>query len=220
VPLGVIGIVYEARPNVTFDVFSLCLKSANACLLKGGSDAAHSNAAIVSVIRRVVGRHGLDADIVHLLPPDRAATEALLGAVGYVDVIIPRGGQSLIDYVRNHSRVPVIETGAGIVHTYFDESGDLEKGMAIVHNAKTRRVSVCNALDCLLVHGRRLADLPALVAPLAKRRYACLPTRPPTGCCAKPTPPACSKKPGPSTSAPNSVAPNGRPHGGFARRSH
>jgi glutamate-5-semialdehyde dehydrogenase len=168
VPLGVIGIVYEARPNVTFDVFSLCLKSANACILKGGSDAAHSNAAIVSVIRRVVGQHGLDPDIVYLLPPDRAATEALLGAVGYVDVIIPRGGQSLIDYVRNHSRVPVIETGAGIVHTYFDESGDLEKGMAIVHNAKTRRVSVCNALDCLLVHQRRLADLPALVAPLAE----------------------------------------------------
>jgi len=168
VPLGVIGIVYEARPNVTFDVFSLCLKSANACLLKGGSDAAHSNAAIVSVIRRVVGRHGLDAAIVHLLPPDRAATEALLGAVGYVDVIIPRGGQSLIDYVRNHSRVPVIETGAGIVHTYFDESGDLEKGTAIVNNAKTRRVSVCNALDCLLVHQGRLPDLPALVAPLAE----------------------------------------------------
>jgi glutamate-5-semialdehyde dehydrogenase len=122
----------------------------------------------VSLIKRVVGRHGLDPDIVHLLPPDRAATEALLGAVGYVDVIIPRGGQSLIDYVRNHSRVPVIETGAGIVHTYFDESGDLEKGMAIVHNAKTRRVSVCNALDCLLVHQGRLADLPALVAPLAE----------------------------------------------------
>jgi glutamate-5-semialdehyde dehydrogenase len=168
VPLGVIGIVYEARPNVTFDVFALCLKSGNACLLKGGSDAAHSNAAIVSVIRRVTARHGLNQSIVHLLPPDRASTGELLKAVGYVDVIIPRGSQALIDYVRENSRVPVIETGAGIVHTYFDESGDLQKGMDIIHNAKTRRVSVCNALDCLLIHRSRLPDLPALVTPLAE----------------------------------------------------
>ncbi len=167
VPLGVIGIVYEARPNVTFDVFALCFKSGNACLLKGGSDAAHSNAAIVSVIRRVTARHGLNPSVVHLLPPDRASTGELLKAVGYVDVIIPRGSQALIDYVRENSRVPVIETGAGIVHTYFDKSGDLEKGIAIIHNAKTRRVSVCNALDCLLIHRSRLPDLPALVAPLA-----------------------------------------------------
>jgi len=167
VPLGVIGIVYEARPNVTFDVFSLCLKSGNACLLKGGSDAAYSNAAVAEVIRRVLQRHGLNENIVHLLSPDRAATEALLQAVDYVDVIIPRGSQSLIDFVRTHSRVPVIETGAGIVHTYFDESGDLEKGMAIIHNAKTRRVSVCNALDCLLIHASQLPALAALTAPLA-----------------------------------------------------
>jgi glutamate-5-semialdehyde dehydrogenase len=167
VPLGVIGIVYEARPNVTFDVFSLCFKSGNACILKGGSDAAHSNAAIVSVIKKVMGRHGIEGAVVLLLPPDRASTEELLKAVGYVDVIIPRGGQSLINYVRDNSRVPVIETGAGIVHTYFDESGDLEKGMFIVENAKTRRVSVCNALDCLLIHRNRLPDLSALVAPLS-----------------------------------------------------
>jgi glutamate-5-semialdehyde dehydrogenase len=167
VPLGVIGIVYEARPNVTFDVFSLCLKSGNACILKGGSDAADSNAAIVSLIKGIIRRHGLNEHIVHLLPPDRSATEALLKAVGYVDVIIPRGSQALIDYVRQHSRVPVIETGAGIVHTYFDESGDLEKAINIVHNAKTRRVSVCNALDCLLIHRSRLNDLNALAAPLA-----------------------------------------------------
>lgn len=168
VPLGVIGIVYEARPNVTFDVFSLCLKSGNACLLKGGSDAAHSNGAIVALIQRIITKHGLDSNIVHLLPPDRKVIDSLLQAVGYVDVIIPRGSQSLIEYVRNNSKVPVIETGAGIVHTYFDESGDLTKGAAIVHNAKTRRVSVCNALDCLLVHKSRLNDLTFLVSTLAQ----------------------------------------------------
>lgn len=168
VPLGVIGIVYEARPNVTFDVFALCLKSGNACILKGGSDADYSNQAIVATIWRVLRQFGIAEDIVHLLPPDRAATEALLKAVGYVDVIIPRGSQSLIDFVRNNSRVPVIETGAGIVHTYLDESGDLEKAIAIVHNAKTRRVSVCNALDCLLIHESRLPELPAIALPLAE----------------------------------------------------
>ncbi len=168
VPLGVVGIVYEARPNVTFDVFALCLKSGNACILKGGSDAGCSNTAIATLIKRVLHRHGLSQDIVHLLPPDRAATEALLQAVGYVDVIIPRGSQSLIDFVRQHSRVPVIETGAGIVHTYFDADGDLQKGMTIIHNAKTRRVSVCNALDCLLVHESRLPELVALTLPLAE----------------------------------------------------
>ncbi|MBF9251995.1 glutamate-5-semialdehyde dehydrogenase [Pontibacter sp. 172403-2] len=167
VPLGVVGVIYEARPNVTFDVFSLCLKTGNACLLKGGSDAAFSNEAIVYVIHQVLEKHGISKDIVALLPPDRAATEALLGAVGYVDVLIPRGSQQLIDFVRQHAKVPVIETGAGIVHTYFDETADLAKGKEIIHNAKTRRVSVCNALDCLLVHRSRLHDLAELTAPLA-----------------------------------------------------
>lgn len=167
VPLGVVGIIYEARPNVTFDSLALCLKTGNACLLKGGSDAAHSNVAALAVAGPVLARHGLPPAAATLLPPDRAATEALLGAVGLVDVVIPRGSQGLIDYVRQNARVPVIETGAGVVHTYFDESGDLEKGRAIVANAKTRRVSVCNALDCLLVNAQRLADLPALLAPLA-----------------------------------------------------
>lgn len=167
VPLGVIGVIYEARPNVTFDVFSLCLKTGNACLLKGGSDAAFSNEAIVYVIHQVLEKHDISKDIVALLPPDRAATEALLGAVGYVDVLIPRGSQQLIDFVRQNAKVPVIETGAGIVHTYFDETADLEKGKAIIHNAKTRRVSVCNALDCLILHRNRLPDLAALTAPLA-----------------------------------------------------
>lgn len=168
VPLGVVGIVYEARPNVTFDVFSLCLKTGNACILKGGSDAAFSNEAILSVIHHVLREHNLDHNMAALLPPDRQATEALLNAIGYVDVLIPRGSQALIDFVRQNAKVPVIETGAGIVHTYFDETADLGKGKAIIRNAKTRRVSVCNALDCLVIHQDRLPDLPALAAPLAE----------------------------------------------------
>jgi glutamate-5-semialdehyde dehydrogenase len=168
VPLGVIGIIYEARPNVTFDVFSLCLKSGNVCVLKGGSDAEFSNLAIVKVIKEVLRKNNLSEEFISLLPADRSATEALLNAVGLVDVIIPRGSQQLINYVRNNSKVPVIETGAGIVHTYFDESGDVEKGKAILNNSKTRRVSVCNALDCLLIHESRLSDLPALLEPMIK----------------------------------------------------
>jgi glutamate-5-semialdehyde dehydrogenase len=167
VPLGVVGIIYEARPNVTFDVVGLCLKAGNACVLKGSSEAEYSNKAIVSVLQAVLDRQGLDPAVATLLPPDRAATDALLRAVGYVDVLIPRGSQALISFVRDHARVPVIETGAGIVHTYFDATADLTKGQAIIANAKTRRVSVCNALDCLLVHEARLRELPRLVAPLA-----------------------------------------------------
>lgn len=162
VPFGVIGIIYEARPNVTFDVFALCLKSGNACVLKGGSDAHDSNTAIVKVIRDVLNHHGLDENILSLLPADREATAELLHAHGLVDLIIPRGSQSLIDFVRQNSSIPVIETGAGICHTYFDESGDTNKGKAIVNNAKTRRPSVCNALDCLIIHKNRLNDLPDL----------------------------------------------------------
>ena len=167
VPLGVVGIIYEARPNVTIDSLALCLKTGNACLLKGGSDAAFSNAALLAVAAPVLARHGLPPAVATLLPPERAATEALLKAVGFVDVVIPRGSQALINYVRDTARVPVIETGAGVVHTFFDESGDLASGAAIIANAKTRRVSVCNALDCVLLHESRLADLPALLAPLA-----------------------------------------------------
>jgi glutamate-5-semialdehyde dehydrogenase len=168
VPLGVVGIIYEARPNVTFDSLALCLKTGNACLLKGGSDAAYSNAALLAVAAPVLAHHGLPVAAATLLPPERAATEALLTAVGLVDVVIPRGSQGLIDYVRQHARVPVIETGAGVVHTFFDETGQLALGQAIVHNAKTRRPSVCNSLDCLLLHASRLPDLPALLAPLAE----------------------------------------------------
>lgn len=169
VPFGVIGIIYEARPNVSFDVFSLCLKSGNACVLKGGTDAFHSNLAIVGLIQSVLEQHGLNRNCVTLLPAGREATAELLNAVGYVDMIIPRGGKGLIDFVRNNSRIPVIETGAGICHTYFDADGDLEKGKSIVFNAKTRRVSVCNSLDCLVVHSSRLSDLPELCAMLATK---------------------------------------------------
>jgi len=159
VPLGVVGVIFEARPNVTFDVFSLCLKSGNACILKGGSDAISSNTAIVKVIRDVLAENGLDEDIIALLPAGRGETTQLLSARDYVDIIIPRGSRNLIDFVRENSTLPVIETGAGICHTYFDESGDREKGRVIVNNAKTRRVSVCNALDCLIIHESRLGDL-------------------------------------------------------------
>ena len=167
VPFGVIGVIYEARPNVTFDVFSLCFRSGNACVLKGGSDADSSNRALVKIIRSVLMDQGVDPAACTLLPPEREATEELLNAVGLVDLIIPRGSGALIRFVRDHARVPVIETGAGICHTYFDQAGDVEKGRAIINNAKTRRVSVCNALDCLIVHRARLADLPSLCELLA-----------------------------------------------------
>jgi len=162
VPFGVIGIIYEARPNVTFDVFSLCLKSGNVCVLKGGSDAADSNMAIVSIIQKVLQSFNMDAHVLTLLPPGRESTGELLNAQGYVDLLIPRGSQGLINYVRENATIPVIETGAGICHTYFDEFGDEEKGREIINNAKTRRPSVCNALDCLIIHESRLSDLPYL----------------------------------------------------------
>ena len=167
VPLGVVGVIYESRPNVTADVFALCFKTGNVALLKGGSDAAQSNAAITEVIQKVLVQYGITRQVITLLPPERAATESLLNARGFVDVLIPRGSQALIDYVRANSKIPVIETGAGIVHTYFDLDGDLEKGKNVVLNAKTRRVSVCNALDCLLIHKERIKDLPSLVIPLS-----------------------------------------------------
>lgn len=169
VPFGVIGIIYEARPNVSFDVFSLCLKSGNACVLKGGTDAHTSNTAIVSLIKEVLIKHNLDEHIVSLLPAGREATADLLNAVGYVDMIIPRGGKGLIDFVRNNSKIPVIETGAGICHTYFDEFADFDKGKPIIFNAKTRRVSICNALDCLVIHSKRINELPALCHDLGQK---------------------------------------------------
>ena len=166
VPFGVIGMVFEARPNVAFDVFSLCFKSGNACVLKGGRDADDSNRAIVSLIHGILRDFDVDPNVVALLPATHEATAEMLNAVGYVDVCIPRGGRRLIDFVRDNAKVPVIETGAGVVHAYFDKEGDLEKGKLIINNAKTRRVSVCNALDCLLVHKDRAAELDALLAPM------------------------------------------------------
>lgn len=169
VPFGVIGVIYEARPNVTFDVFSLCFKSGNACVLKGGRDAETSNGAAITLIRQALETHGISPDVAVLLPSTHEATAEMLNAVGYIDVCIPRGGRNLIDFVRDNARIPVIETGAGVVHTYFDADGDLAIGSAIIDNAKTRRVSVCNALDSLLVHRSRLSDLPVLCAPLASK---------------------------------------------------
>lgn len=166
VPFGVIGMIYEARPNVTFDVFSLCFKTGNACVLKGGKDADCSNRAEVEIIREVLEANGINPDVVTLLEATHEATAEMLNAVGYIDVCIPRGGRKLINFVRDNAKVPVIETGAGVVHAYFDEFGDLEMGKRIIDNAKTRRVSVCNALDCLLIHRSRLADLDELLAPV------------------------------------------------------
>ncbi len=167
VPFGVIGMIYEARPNVTFDVFSLCFKSGNACVLKGGADADCSNRESVALIREVLASCGVNPSAVELLPATHEATGDMLNAVGYIDLCIPRGGRKLIDFVRDNARVPVVETGAGVVHAYFDKSGDVEMGARIINNAKTRRVSVCNALDCLIIHRDRLVDLPTLLAPLA-----------------------------------------------------
>jgi glutamate-5-semialdehyde dehydrogenase len=163
VPFGVIGIIYESRPNVTFDVFSLCFKSGNACILKGGSEAIYSNRAIVHIISDVLERNGIDRNVLTLLPSGREETIQLLNARDYVDLIIPRGSRGLIDYVRENSGISVIETGAGICHTYFDDSGDRDTGRSVIFNAKTRRVSVCNALDCLIVHESRLKDLEYLL---------------------------------------------------------
>ena len=167
VPMGVIGIIFESRPNVTFDVFALCLKSGNASVLKGSRDAHYSNLAILGLIHQVLKPYQLE-DACYLAPSEREALPHILNAVGYIDVAIPRGSQGLIDFVRQNAKIPVIETGAGIVHTYFDESGDLEKGEAIIENAKSRRVSVCNALDCLIIHQNRLSDLPAIMKNLGE----------------------------------------------------
>lgn len=167
VPFGVIGMIYEARPNVTFDVFSLCFKSGNACILKGGKDADSSNSAEVALIHEVLKKYDINTSVVELLPATHEATSEMLNAVGYIDLCIPRGGKNLIKFVRDTAKVPVIETGAGVVNTYFDEFGDMKIGRLIVNNAKTRRVSVCNALDCLIIHKSRIKELPELCALLS-----------------------------------------------------
>lgn len=167
VPLGVVAVAFESRPNVTFDVFALCLKSGNACVLKGSRDAAESNEVIVELMHDALAACGMPQELVYLAPPERESLPILLEAVGLIDIAIPRGSRQLIDFVRQHAKIPVIETGAGIVHTYVDASADLEKAKKVVHNAKTRRVSVCNALDCLVVHEDQLEKLPEMLAPLS-----------------------------------------------------
>ena len=169
VPFGVIGVIYEARPNVSFDVFSLCFKSRNTCALKGGSDADDSNKAIVALIHRVLEQNGVNPSVVELLPAGHEAAAELMKAVGKVDLLIPRGSARLIKSVREQAQVPVIETGAGVCHTYFDKEADLKKGADIIFNAKTRRISVCNALDSLVLHADRLKDLPELCSRLATK---------------------------------------------------
>ena len=169
VPLGVVGVIYEARPNVTFDVFALCFRTGNVAILKGGQDADFSNRAILKIIHQTLAGFGVSTDVVQLLPAQREAASELMNAVGLVDVLIPRGSQNLIDSVRNNAKVPVIETGAGVVHTYFDETASLEMGQKVIFNAKTRRVSVCNALDCLIINEKRLEELAELVSPLAEK---------------------------------------------------
>jgi glutamate-5-semialdehyde dehydrogenase len=166
VPMGVIAVIFESRPNVTFDVFSLCFRSGNACVLKGSSDARHSNEAIVRLIHEVLSEAGIDTGAAWLAPARREALAPILAATGAIDLAIPRGSRGLIDFVRDHARIPVIETGAGIVHTYVDVSADLRKARDIVTNAKARRVSVCNALDTLVLHRNLLPALPELLATL------------------------------------------------------
>ncbi|MDD5623218.1 MAG: glutamate-5-semialdehyde dehydrogenase [Candidatus Peribacteraceae bacterium] len=170
-PFGVIGIVYEARPNVTVDSFALCLKSRNACVLKGGNDAAASNEALGATIHRTLREAGLPEGALVQLPSDHEskALEALLQARGFVDLLIPRGGKGLIERVREEATVPVIETGAGIVHTYVDSSADIPMAAAVVCNAKTRRPGVCNALDTVLIHQEIVARIAEVLAPLAAK---------------------------------------------------
>lgn len=167
VALGVVGVIYEARPNVTFDVFALCFRTGNVAILKGGTDAWNSNSAIAKLIHESLDKFNVSKEVMQLLPPDRSAANELMDAVGYVDVLIPRGSQSLIDSVRKNAKVPVIETGAGVVHTYFDETADFELGKKVIFNAKTRRVSICNALECLIIHNSRLDELSALIADMS-----------------------------------------------------
>lgn len=166
VPLGVVAVVYESRPNVTVDVFSLCFKSGNACILKGGKEAYYTNSILVRIIKKVLQRHNINSDIIYLAPSNREAINVLLKAQGMIDVCIPRGSKDLINFVRDNATIPIIETGAGVVHTYFDASGDVNKGIAIINNAKTRRVSVCNALDTLIIHKSRVDDLHKILEPI------------------------------------------------------
>ncbi|MDQ0110014.1 glutamate-5-semialdehyde dehydrogenase [Chitinophaga terrae (ex Kim and Jung 2007)] len=169
VPLGVVGVIYESRPNVTVDVAALCIRSGNGCVLRGGSDAFDTNTILVQLIQQTLRAFGVDENAVQLLPTDRNLVNELLNAVKYVDIIIPRGSEQLIEFVRANSKVPVIETGAGVCHTYIEKTADLEKGAAIVTNAKVSRPSVCNSLDTVLIDEAVAAPFLALLAPQLKQ---------------------------------------------------
>lgn len=164
VPLGVVGVIFESRPNVTIDVASLCIRSGNAVVLRGGSDAFHTNIILVKLIHLALEKHGFSTDLVYLMPTDRAHVTTLLTAVKYIDVIIPRGSEALIQRVRKESLVPTIETGAGVCHTYVAASADLSMAVAIVVNAKVSRPSVCNSLDTIIVHQSIAAEFLPFVA--------------------------------------------------------
>lgn len=170
VPLGVIGVIYEARPNVTADVFSLCLKTGNVTILKGGSDAIHSNKAMVDIFRAVLSDRGFDENYVSLIEnTDRAATTEFMKQDKYVDLLIPRGSAGLIQSVKKNATIPVIETGTGNCHIFVDESADFDMALSIIENAKTQRIGVCNAMESLVVHERIAADfLPLLEKRLLK----------------------------------------------------
>jgi len=152
VPLGVVGVIFESRPNVTVDVAALCIRSGNAAILRGGSDAGHTNFILVQLIHRALVSAGLSPDLIRLLPTDRKHVSTLLNAVKYVDVIIPRGSEALIQRVRRESLVPTIETGAGVCHTYVAKTADMAMAVSVVVNAKVSRPSVCNSLDTILLH--------------------------------------------------------------------
>ena len=164
VPLGVVGVIFESRPNVTIDVAALCIRSGNAVVLRGGSDAFHTNTILVKLIHQALAQNGFSTDLVYLMPTDRAHVTTLLTAVRYIDVIIPRGSEALIQRVRKESVVPTIETGAGVCHTYVAALADLSMAVAIVVNAKVSRPSVCNSLDTIIVHQSIAAEFLPLVA--------------------------------------------------------
>lgn len=169
VPMGVVAVIFESRPNVTFDVFALCIKTLNACVLKGSSDAHDTNVVVVKLIHEVLAEFGIDPGVVFLAPPQRQYLSDILQATDYIDLAIPRGSKGLIDFVRDNSRVPVIETGAGIVHTYVDASADTDMAKTIITNAKVRRPSVCNALDTLILHSTLLPALPGLMQTMGEK---------------------------------------------------
>jgi glutamate-5-semialdehyde dehydrogenase len=175
VPLGVVGAIYESRPNVTFDIAALCLRSRNACVLKGSREAEATNKAALKIIRQALIENEIDPDCVTLLSSDREVVTAMFSATRHLDVLIPRGSESLIQFVRQNSLVPVIETGAGVCHIYVHEEADLKKAVAIVVNAKTSRPSVCNAVDTVLVDATVAPQfLQMLAAPFEAKGVAVL----------------------------------------------